>query len=223
MPISTQPVVVDKRLAKLAKMGDLQSFEKNEVLITECDPADALFFLLSGQLKVFTRGPGGREVVYNIVEPGEMVGEMFLDGGNRSASVKATAPSQCVVLQQAQIQGLIRKHPDFAECLIQILIGRLRNATHTIKTLVLSDVYGRTTALLNRVAVSEGKLRVVPTNLTQQEIADRVGATREMINHVLAELTKSGHLSRDERRRLVFTKELPKMAKVIKPKGVTAA
>ena len=213
MPSSKHSMPPEKRLAQLAKTGDLQSFEKNEILITEGEKADTLFFLISGQLKVFTRDPGGREVVYNIVEPGEMLGEMFLDGGSRSASVKATAPSQCIAIQHAEIQGLIKKHSDFAECLIQILIGRLRNATQTIKTLVLSDVYGRTTALLNRMAISEGGLRVVPSNLTQQEIADRVGATREMINHVIAELTKSGHISRDEHRRLVFTKELPKMAK----------
>lgn len=206
-------LVQEKRLAKMAKMGVLQTFTKNETVITEGDPASSLFFLISGQLKVFTRNRGGREVVYNILEPGEVFGEMLLDGGTRSASVKATAPSQCLVLDQAQIQGLIRKHRDFAECLIEILIGRLRNATHTIKSLVLSDVFGRTTALLNQISVFEGKIRVVPASLTQQEIADRVGATREMVNHVIKDLTDAGHITRDERRRLVFSKELPSFLK----------
>lgn len=203
----------DKRLAQLAKMGEPRSYAKNEILITEGERSDSLFLLVSGQLKVFTRDPIGREVVYNIVEAGEMLGEMFLDGGNRSASVKAIVPSQCVVLEEAKIHSLIKKYPDFVECLIQILVARLRKATHTIRDLVLSDVFGRTTALLNTLAKSEGKLRVVPISLTQQEMADRVGATREMINHVIAELTKGGHLSRNEKRRLVCSKDLPATAK----------
>ena len=199
----------EERLATLAKMGDLRAYQKGEILITEGDASDALYILVSGQLKVFTRDKTGREVVYNMLDPGEMFGEMFLDGGKRSASVKATVQCQCIVLDESKISGLIKRYPDFAECLVQMLIGRLRRATNMIKGLVLNDVYGRTTALLNRHAVLEGKVRVVPQSLTQQEIADRVGATREMINHVIGELIKAGYLSRDEKRRLVFTKELP--------------
>jgi CRP/FNR family cyclic AMP-dependent transcriptional regulator len=75
----------------------------------------------------------------------------------------------------------------------------------------LHDVYERTVDLLNQVALNEpGDIRVVPSSMTQQEIADRVGATREMINHILRDLTRGGFLARDEKKRLVFTKMLPK-------------
>lgn len=203
---------IDKRLERLIKMGEPRRYERNEILISEGDPSDSVLLLVSGQLKAFTRDPSGRELVYAIIEPGEIFGELFLDS-TRSASVKAVSPSQCVVLEESKVHALIRKQPDFAECLIRILSARLRNATYTIRDLVLSDVFGRTTALLSNVARSEGKLRVVPITLTQQEIADRVGATREMINHVIAELIKGGHLVRDERRRLVFSKDLPRTSK----------
>lgn len=203
------PTLAEQCLTTLAEMGDIKTYRKNEILITEGEKSDALFILVAGQLKVFTRDPSGRELVYNILEPGEILGEMFLDGGARSASVKAIVPSECIVLAEARIHDLIREQPNFAECLIQILIARLRRATHMIKDLVLNDVYGRTTTLLSQVAVIEGNQRVVPRRLTQQEIADRVGATREMINHVIAELIKDGLLVRDEKRRLVFTHPLP--------------
>jgi CRP/FNR family cyclic AMP-dependent transcriptional regulator len=78
-----------------------------------------------------------------------------------------------------------------------------------IQSLVLNDVYERTTALRNQIALTEGDNRIVPPSMTQQEIADRVGATREMINHVLGELMRGGFVSRDEKRQLTFTKSLP--------------
>lgn len=194
------------RLAKLAKMGEFRLYPKNEILITEGEQSNALYILVKGQLKAFTRNPSGREVIFNIMKPGELFGEMFLDGGRRSASVKAMEASECIVLEESQFRALISKHKDFAESLIQVLITRLRSSTQMVKDLVLSDVHGRTIALLNQVATVEGKLRVVPLSLTQQEIADRVGATREMINHVIGKLVEEGSLSRDERRRLVFSK-----------------
>ena len=196
-------------LAQLMLRGGMKAYARNEILITEGDTSDALFILVSGQLKVFTRDSKGREVVYNILQPGELFGEMFLDGGTRSASVKATVESQCILIDDTQIQELIKDYPELAECLIQSLIARLRHATQMIKSLVLNDVYERTTALLNQIALTEGDTRIVPPSMTQQEIADRVGATREMINHVLGELMRGGFVSRDEKRQLTFTKSLP--------------
>ena len=205
----TSTPLSDDLLERLTHRGQLKTYSKNEILVVEGEQSDSLFILVKGQLKVFTRDSKGREVVYNILQAGEVFGEMFLDGGNRSASVKATGPAQCVVIHQSEIRELIAAYPEFALSLIQSLIARLRNATRMIKSLVLNDVYERTATLLNQVALTEGELRIVPPNLTQQEIADRVGATREMVNHVIAELLRGNFLSRDENRRLVFSKSLP--------------
>jgi CRP/FNR family cyclic AMP-dependent transcriptional regulator len=196
-------------LAELMRQGATRAFSRNEMVITEGASSDALFILVSGQLKVFTRDSKGREVVYNILQPRELFGEMFLDGGARSASVKSMVESECLVIEAAQIRTLIAAYPGFAECLIQSLIARLRHTTLMVKSLVLNDVYERTTALLNQVAISEGESRVVPSSMTQQEIADRIGATREMVNHVIGELMKGGFITRDDKRRLVFAKSLP--------------
>ena len=196
-------------VSQLALRGDVRSYARNDVLISEGDVSDALFILVSGQLKVFSQDAKGREVVYNVLGAGEIFGEMFMDGGVRSASVKAMVDSQCILVDEVHIREFIKTYPEFAECLIHSLIPRLRNATQMIKELVLSDVYQRTVTLLNRIATTEGDLRIVPKSMTQQEIADRVGATREMINHVMKKLTQDGLLARDETRRLVFNKSLP--------------
>lgn len=197
-------------LSQLAECGDAKWFARNQTLIVEGEVSDSLFVLISGQLKVFTRDNKGRELVYNILQPGEFFGELFLDGGPRSASVKAVVDSQCVVIDEAAIRVFMQTYPEFAECLVYKLIARVRHATELSKSLALHDVYERTVDLLNKVASTEGDLRVVPAAMTQQEIADRVGATREMINHILRDLTRGGFLAKDENRRLVFTKMLPK-------------
>jgi CRP/FNR family cyclic AMP-dependent transcriptional regulator len=196
-------------LSQLALCGEARKYSRNELVIAEGDVSDALYILVSGQLKVYTRDSKGRELIYNILQPGEFFGELLLDGGLRSASVKAISDSQCVVIDHLEIRNFMKAYPEFAECLVYNLIARLRHATQLSKSLALNGVYERTVATLDQVAVSEGDIRVVPLAITQQEIANRVGATREMINHIVRVLMRGGFLTRDDKRRLVLTKALP--------------
>lgn len=147
---------------KLALRGDLRSFERGELLINEGDASDSLYILVAGQLKVFTRDGKGRELVYNILNTGEFFGELFLDGGPRSASVKAISTAQCIVVDQAAIRDFMKTYPEFAECLVLKLIERLRHATQQIKNLVLSGVYERTVLLLNQLAANGSETSRVP-------------------------------------------------------------
>jgi CRP/FNR family cyclic AMP-dependent transcriptional regulator len=197
-------------LSELALRGELRNFSRNEMLIIEGAASDSLYILMVGQLKVFTRDDKGRELIYGILEPGEFFGEMFLDGGARSASVKANVESQCAVIHHSVVRSFMSSYPEFAECLMMKLTERLRHATQQIKSLGLNDVYQRTITLLNEVALYEEGVRVIPTTLTQQEIADRVGATREMVNHILGDLIRGGFLSKEKNRRMVIIKDLPK-------------
>ncbi|MGH8026946.1 MAG: Crp/Fnr family transcriptional regulator [Pseudoxanthomonas sp.] len=210
MPGKSANTLSPELLAQLALCGDAKWYGRNELLIEEGAVSDALYILISGQLKVFTQDSKGRELVYNILQPGEFFGELFLDGGLRSASVKAVVDSQCIVVDHLAIRSFMKTYPEFAECLVYQLIARLRHATQLSKSLALHGVYERTVDLLNKVALHERDIRVVPVAMTQQEIANRVGATREMINHILQDLIRGGFLARDEKKRLVFTKELPK-------------
>lgn len=211
MPGKSANTLSPELLSQLAQCGDAKWYGRNQMLIVEGAVSDALYILVTGQLKVFTQDSKGRELVYNMLQPGEFFGELFLDGGLRSASVKAVVDSQCVVIDHLAIRGFMKTYPEFAESLVYKLIERLRHATQLSKSLALHDVYERTVDLLNQVASNEqDDIRVVPVTMTQQEIANRVGATREMINHILRDLIRGGFLARDERKRLVFTKELPK-------------
>jgi CRP/FNR family cyclic AMP-dependent transcriptional regulator len=103
-------------------------------------------------------------------------------------------PTTCVVVPGAQLREFIASHPDFALHLIRNLIHRMRLLTDSMKSLALEDVYSRVVGLLQRLSVPDGEERVVPQRMTQQDIADRVGSSREMVSRIFKELSVGGYL-----------------------------
>ncbi len=190
-------------------VGGLRRLAAGDTLFHEGEASDTVYVLLSGSLKVFSRNENGREVVYNVLSPGEMLGEMVLDGGPRSASVQALEASECLAIEGDDVRGLLREHPEFAEVLVLKLIARLRHATRTIRGMALDGVYERVVALLERAAVDVGGQRRVPRSLTQVEIARRVGAGREMVHHVLQGLIQGGYIHKDRGHQMTLLKPLP--------------
>ena len=100
----------------------------------------------------------------------------------------------CVVVSGARLREFIAAHPDFALHLIHNLIGRVRALTGSVKNLALEDVYSRVVLLLQQLAVAEGDHQVVQHKLTQQDIAERVGSSREMVSRIFKELTLGGYI-----------------------------
>lgn len=196
-------------LSALSADGRVRQLDAGDVLFQEGDAADAMYLLLSGRLKVYASNDSAREVIYNELAPGELLGEMLLDGGQRSASVRALEPSDCLVVAGEGVRGLLHAHPEFAEVLVLKLISRLRHATRTIRALALDGVYERVAALLEQVAVGSDGHRQVPRTLTQIEIARRVGASREMVNQVLRDLVRGGFIHKDRSHRMTLLKPLP--------------
>lgn len=197
-------------IAMLKGKGNGKRYTAGDVLIEEGEISDTLFILLSGRLNVFTSGAKGRELVYNVLEPGEFFGEMFLDGEPRSASVKAVQASECLAIPGSGLRTLMRAHPELAEYLVVKVISRLRHATRTIKSIAMDGVYKRTVALLDEVAVLDGTLRRIPRSMTQGEIASRIGATREMVNHVMRDLARGGFIQKTATHHIIICKALPR-------------
>ena len=194
-PATDSKLLNDSLLREIAATGGVKRYPANAVLINEGDVADTLFIILAGRVKVYAGNAAGKEVILNEHGPGEYVGEVPLDGGVRSASVMTLEPTTCALVNGANLREFIASHPDFALHLIRNLILRMRSLTDSVKSLALDDVYGRVVGLLQKLAVAEHGERVVPQRLTQQEIADRVGASREMVSRIFKELTVGGYLS----------------------------
>ena len=196
-------------LRSIAEGGIVRTFPRNTVLIHEGDTGDSLYIVLSGKVKVYASNAQGREFVIAFHGPGEYVGEMALDGGVRSASVVTVDPTVCAVVHRAQFREFLLANPDFALHLIEKLIRRARATTEDVKSLALSDVYGRLVRLLNALAVTgEGGHQVVPEKLTQQAIAERVGASRDMIGKLMKDLVAGGYLLVEDRH-ITVLKKLP--------------
>lgn len=199
----------ESALKSMAARGGVKRFPANTVIITEGDASNSLYIILSGRVKVYASNEAGREVILNTHGAGEYVGEVAFDGGLRSASVMTLEPTTCVVVAGASLRDFVVENPDFALHLIDGLIARVRKLTDNVKSLALEDVYGRVATLLKALSAPQGEHRVVSERLTQQDIAERVGSSREMVNRVFKELVSGGYVT-VEAGRIELLKPLPK-------------
>ena len=111
-------------------------------------------------------------------------------------------------MSRTRFRDFILAHPDFALHLIEKLIGRVRLATGNVKGLALLDVYGRLVRLLQSLAQERDGRQVIPERLTQQDIAERVGASRDMISRLMKDLVAGGYLAYEDRT-IAILKRLP--------------
>ena len=195
-------------MRQLASFGRLRSYPKNTVFITEGDSSDSVFVLLTGKVKVFVSDTEGHEMILDTHAAGEYVGEMALDGKPRSASVMTLEPTAFSVVAREPMREAIRKNPDFALDMISKIIERARLATNSVKDLALLDVYGRVARLLLNMAVEKDGKLAIPEKITQQEIAERVGASRDMVSRIFRDLTAGGYIS-VESRHITINKKPP--------------
>lgn len=198
----------DGELHSLSAHAKLQSYPRNKIVVHEGDRTDSVYVIHSGRVKVFLYGRNGKEIDLNVLGPGEYFGEMVLDHGPRSASVMTLEPSQFFIIPQPVFRDFVVKHPEFALRLIKTLILRTRGLLNNVRSLASLDVYGRVARLLLELAVEEDGRLVIHGKLTKQEIANRVGASREMISRVFKDLCTGGYIEL-EKGKLTIAKTLP--------------
>lgn len=182
-------------LAALAEATVVRTFPKNTIVVTEGERSDSLYVVLSGRVKVFVSDENGRDLVLNVQGPGEYFGELALDEGPRSASVATLEPCRMAVIPNEVLRAFLAAHPQAALQLIRGLIARTRHTTESLKDLALLDVYGRVAKLLLELAREVDGELVIAERLTQQDIADRVSASREMVSRIFKELTAGGYIA----------------------------
>ena len=170
-----------------------------------------LYIVHSGELcaVVAGGGGGGRKVELNTLSAGDFFGELMLSGARRAATVEVTVRAQLTRVTRVEVERGLASRPDLAFHLIQRLVQRVRTLTHTVSRMASIDVYGRLVGLLDALAVVQGSQRVVPGPLTQARIAERLGASRAMVNRLLQDLTQGGYIE-VSRERIVLLTELPR-------------
>lgn len=186
-----------------------RAFPKNTVVITEGDRSDSLYIILSGKVKFYVSDEQGKEIILSEAGPGEYFGEISLDDGPRSASVMTLEATRFSIVPKEDFRSFLARSPEFAFNLIGKLIHRVRELTENVKSLALMDVYGRVAHMLVDLAEDDNGQLVIAEKPTQQDMANRIGASREMISKILKDLEAGGYIIVDSRR-IVIAKNLPR-------------
>lgn len=195
-------------LAQIAAASAVRSFNKNSFVITEGDTSNSLYIILSGEVKVFVSDEEGKANIVNRLGPGDYFGELSLiDDEPRSASIETLSKCQISILSRQYFVNYIEENPRIAIRLLQGVVRRLRTTTNHAKDLALMDVFGRIANVLLNSASDEAGRQITPA-LTQQEIAEQVGASREMVSRILKDLRAGGYISL-EGKRIVINKTIP--------------
>jgi CRP/FNR family cyclic AMP-dependent transcriptional regulator len=183
-------------------------YRKNTVLIERGDEANTLFVLTEGKVKTYIADEEGREIVLNELGPGAHLGELALLADiPRTASVMTTEDSSFLVLTKRSFMQCLSDHPSIAFNLIRSLVMRTRALTESVGDLALRDVYGRIAKVLSESMQEEDGQMITPP-FTHQQIADRVGSSREMVSKILKDLKIGGYLT-TVGKRFVLQKKLP--------------
>lgn len=181
---------------------------KGQLLFTEGNAAEAMYGVLSGQVKIFKLSPDGREQVLRVAGPGDCFNEVpIFDGGPNPANVQALKPTLLWGIRRTDMQRLLQEHPAVALGFLKAFAARLRYFTRKVEDLSFRSVTSRVAKLLLEMAEEDGRggLRL-PARLTQQEMANVVGTAREMIGRAFKVLEKEGAIKMDRHRVVIVNR-----------------
>ena len=192
-------------LAELDSISELmfeKTAEKGDIVLLEGESAEALYFVVSGAVKVFKTSAEGKEQILNIVRPGESFNDVpIFDGGANPASAQAMGPVVIYGIEKRDLEAILRGNPQVALNVINVLAGRVRQLTSLVEDLSFRPVIGRVAKILLEYA---GKGSGSAQRLTQQEMAAMAGTAREVVARSLKALELKRAL-RMERHRIVIT------------------
>lgn len=178
------------------------NFPSGADLIIAGTPGEAVYFIISGTVKVYVPQLDGREVTVNLMGPGDTVGEMsVIDNTGRSASVVTLEETKVLWMSREDFQEAFHTMPNLSENLLRTLSMRLRNTTENIQAYASLDIPGRIARQILAIAGTYGQTQpegiYIPLRLTQNDIAELVGASRKRVNQVFVILKREGVLAVD--------------------------
>jgi len=188
------------------------SVDRGETLFSEGEPGDRLYVILDGKVKLGQTSADGRETLLGVLGPGEMFGELSLfDPGLRTSTAVALTDAVVLGLGHDQLKPWLAGRPEVAAALLQALARRLRRTNEAMADLVFSDVPGRVAKALMDLGEKFGSITaeglMVTHDMTQEELAQLVGASRETVNKALADFAQRGWIRLESRQVLILDVE----------------
>ena len=194
----------EESVEPVASRLETVTLPRGRVVFNEGEPGDSLYIVLQGKIKLSRRAPDGRENVLAVMGPSDQFGELSVfDPGPRTATATAVTDVKLAKMPQAVLRPWLEAHPEIGERLLHVLARRLRRTNDSLSDLVFSDVPGRVAKALLDLADRFGRPAtdgvLVAHELTQEELAQLVGASRETVNKALAEFVQRGWLRLEAR------------------------
>ena len=196
----------------LAEALEPTEFSRGHVIFAEGEPGDRLYIVGSGKVKIGRKSPDGRENLLGIYGPSDMFGELSIfDPGPRTSTATTVTDVRAVTMDRPALRKWIATRPEIAEQLLRALARRLRRTNSMLADMIFTDVPGRVAkallTLAQRFGSQEAGLLRVSHDLTQEEIAQYVGASRETVNKALADFAHRGWLRLEGKSVLILDPE----------------
>jgi CRP/FNR family cyclic AMP-dependent transcriptional regulator len=174
-------------LDQLCRYAKPTSLKRGATIFSKGDPGSSLYAVISGTVKISVSSPDGRNAILNLIGPGEIFGEVaVLDGGERTADATASTNCEILVIDRREFLPFVKQQPVLAMKFIELLCDRLRWTSDQVEQVILQDLPRRLASAL--LGLTE-KRKLDPSSrtiaITQQEISEMVGMTRESINKQL--------------------------------------
>lgn len=203
--------LTETQLQELAAQTRELNFRKHAILMTEGDIGESMYVVKSGSVKVYVSDDDGHELVLYQQGVGAVIGDIaLLDDEPRSASVSTLEPSTALMIGKQAFLGCLRQSPEMAINIIRSLTQRLRDATEGSRSLALDNVYRRLADKLQELSIqADDEHPALPRKYSHQELGNMIGASREMVGKVMAELIKGEYVKLQDGR-LQLLRKLPR-------------
>ncbi len=199
-------------LRALAHKGRLMRFKANSQIITQGQKGQEIYIVLDGRLEAYVHSNGRKErrLTLAMLRPGDIFGEVGLDGESRSASVCSVSASLCAMVHASAVEEQRLLDPELQALLSKTANQRNRQNTQLMTQTIFNDIYTRMIELLMGLATAQNpRTHHITERITHQEIANRLGCSREMVSRLLKDLEKGQYISRRKDHTLVLHPPLP--------------
>lgn len=204
--------LTDEELQTVGQLARVRNYKKNMLIFMEKEPGEALYFVVSGKVKISKATADGREQILHILQPGDVFAEVVLiDRGTYPATAEVIEAGQIGMLMNDDVENLIRSNAEIALKLLRLVSKRLRLAQAQIRDLALKDTYGRLAGMLLILAKEHGEDSAagvkIDLPLSRQEFANLIGTTRETVTRILGDFKKYKCIELDKQAIIITNEE----------------
>ncbi|MEM9624700.1 MAG: Crp/Fnr family transcriptional regulator [Pseudomonadota bacterium] len=193
----------DNALDTLLAVASERRFTNGQVIFQKSDPGTSMMAVLAGRVRISAYSEDGREIILNIVEPGQLFGEIaLLDGKERSADATAMGKTELLILDRRDFLPFLERNPKIAVQLIEVLCDRVRRTSEMVESIAFLDFGARLAKLLLQLAENYGKETegglLIDLRISQSDLGNLIASTRESVNRQLSAWTQEGVIAMEQ-------------------------